>query len=64
MWNTIVGWLVVSALLLLGSALWLRFFRRGPIEWAWHVCHAWLVARTQGLAAWWRERRGEGAGAR
>nr|WP_246308533.1 DUF418 domain-containing protein [Kineosphaera limosa] len=45
-WNTILAWAFVSAILLVFSALWLRRFRRGPVEWLWHASHAWIMART------------------
>lgn len=48
-WNDIVAWLAVSTILLVGSALWLRRFRRGPVEWVWHASHQRLVRLTMPL---------------
>lgn len=45
-WNTIIAWAGVSAILLIFSALWLRRFSRGPVEWLWHLSHAWIMKRT------------------
>lgn len=44
--NLIVAWAAISAILIALSALWLGRFDRGPLEWAWHVTYRWLVRRT------------------
>lgn len=35
-WDHVLAWLAVSAMLLVFSALWLRRFERGPVEWVWN----------------------------
>lgn len=44
--GTIVAWAAISAILIVFSAVWLRFFSRGPLEWLWHVSYLWLVKNT------------------
>ncbi|MDO5626899.1 MAG: DUF418 domain-containing protein [Mobilicoccus sp.] len=56
-WDTVIGWAVISAILLIFSAVWLRFFRRGPIEWLWHVSHAAIIKRTLPVTDRWGEKR-------
>ena len=46
--NLIFGWALVGAILVAFSTLWLRYFKRGPVEWVWHVSHEWLVRNTTG----------------
>ncbi len=44
--NDIIAWFVVATILVAFSTVWLRFFKRGPIEWVWHISHTWIVERT------------------
>lgn len=46
--NLIFGWALVGAILVAFSTLWLRYIKRGPVEWVWHVSHEWLVRNTTG----------------
>lgn len=41
---TVAGWVTVSALVLTAAHLWLRRFRRGPLEWLWAVMYEALAS--------------------
>lgn len=45
-WADVLGLLMVSAILIVFTTVWLRFFERGPIEWVWHVSYQWLIKHT------------------
>lgn len=45
-WSDLAAWVLVSAILIAFATLWQRHFRRGPLEWLWHVSHTWLMAHT------------------
>ena len=44
---TLAGYVLIAAILVAFSALWLRRFPRGPVEWAWHASYEWIAARTE-----------------
>jgi uncharacterized protein len=46
-WNTVIAWTMVAAILVVFSTVWLRYFKRGPIEWVWNISHTWILKRTR-----------------
>ncbi|MFX0539806.1 DUF418 domain-containing protein [Ornithinimicrobium sp. Y1847] len=46
LWGTLAIYLGISALLIVGAGIWLRFFSRGPFELVMHRAHDWLVAHV------------------
>ncbi len=51
--NTVLAWALVTALLVAFSTWWLKRFKRGPVEWVWHLSHQRLVRLSSG----WTSRR-------
>ncbi|MDO5678003.1 MAG: DUF418 domain-containing protein [Propionibacteriaceae bacterium] len=46
-WNEFIAFGFVWVILIAFSTLWLRFFKRGPVEWLWH----WMYVRLSSLTA-------------
>ncbi|TDT29091.1 DUF418 domain-containing protein [Naumannella halotolerans] len=48
---SIGGWVAICALVVLGAHLWLRRFRRGPVEWLWNRGYEALSRSDRGRTA-------------